>query len=50
MERLGADGVLMSGSGPTIFCLCAKEAKALRIMNGLKGFCKEVYSVRMLAQ
>lgn len=48
MERLGADGVLMSGSGPTVFALCSKEKKAQRIYNGLRGFCKEVYAVRML--
>lgn len=48
MQRLGADGVLMSGSGPTVFGLVAKEAKVARIYNGLRGFCKEVYVVRML--
>lgn len=48
MERLGAEGVLMSGSGPTVFALCSKEKKAQRIYNGLRGFCKEVYAVRML--
>ncbi|GGD99474.1 4-(cytidine 5'-diphospho)-2-C-methyl-D-erythritol kinase [Paenibacillus nasutitermitis] len=48
MYRLGADGVLMSGSGPTVFGLVGKEAKVSRIYNGLRGFCKEVYVVRML--
>lgn len=48
MLRLGADGVLMSGSGPTVFGLVSKEAKLSRIYNGLRGFCKEVYVVRML--
>ncbi|QJC50181.1 4-(cytidine 5'-diphospho)-2-C-methyl-D-erythritol kinase [Paenibacillus albicereus] len=48
MLRLGADGVLMSGSGPTVFGLVSKEAKLARIYNGLRGFCKEVYVVRML--
>ncbi|CAH1222814.1 4-diphosphocytidyl-2-C-methyl-D-erythritol kinase [Paenibacillus plantiphilus] len=48
MHRLGADGVLMSGSGPTVFGLVSKEAKVSRIYNGLRGFCKEVYVVRML--
>lgn len=48
MQRLGAEGVLMSGSGPTVFALTAKRSKALRIYNGLRGFCKEVYAVRML--
>jgi 4-diphosphocytidyl-2-C-methyl-D-erythritol kinase len=48
MLRLGADGVLMSGSGPTVFGLVSKEAKVARIYNGLRGFCKDVYAVRML--
>ncbi|MBJ6361287.1 4-(cytidine 5'-diphospho)-2-C-methyl-D-erythritol kinase [Paenibacillus sp. GCM10012307] len=48
MQRLGADGVLMSGSGPTVFGLVSKESKVARIYNGLRGFCKEVYVVRML--
>ena len=48
MEKLGADGVLMSGSGPTVFGLVSKESKVARLYNGLRGFCKEVYVVRML--
>lgn len=48
MTRLGADGVLMSGSGPTVFGLVSKASKLPRIYNGLRGFCKEVYVVRML--
>ncbi len=48
MEKLGAEGMLMSGSGPTVFGLVSKEAKIPKIYNGLKGFCKEVYVVRML--
>jgi 4-diphosphocytidyl-2-C-methyl-D-erythritol kinase len=48
MMKLGADGVLMSGSGPTVFGLVAKETKLARIYNGLRGFCKEVYVVRMI--
>lgn len=48
MIRLGADGVLMSGSGPTVFGLVSKESKVARIYNGLRGFCKEVYAVRLL--
>ncbi|OUS70965.1 4-(cytidine 5'-diphospho)-2-C-methyl-D-erythritol kinase [Paenibacillus sp. MY03] len=48
MLRLGADGVLMSGSGPTVFGLVSKQAKLPRIYNGLRGYCKEVYVVRML--
>jgi 4-diphosphocytidyl-2-C-methyl-D-erythritol kinase len=48
MVKLGADGVLMSGSGPTVFGLVSKQSKVARIYNGLRGFCKEVYAVRML--
>jgi 4-diphosphocytidyl-2-C-methyl-D-erythritol kinase len=48
MLKLGADAAMMSGSGPTVFGLADKEAKAQRISNGLRGFCKEVYVVRML--
>jgi len=50
MEKMGADGVLMSGSGPTVFGLVAREEKAVRIAGGLRGFCKEVYAVRLLGQ
>jgi 4-diphosphocytidyl-2-C-methyl-D-erythritol kinase len=50
MLRLGADGVLMSGSGPTVFGLVSKESKVSRIYNGLRGFCKEVYAVRLLTK
>lgn len=50
MERSGADGVLMSGSGPTVFALIEKESKANRIYNGLRGFCKEVFVVRLLGE
>lgn len=48
MLRLGAEGALMSGSGPTVFGIVSKEAKATRIYNGLRGFCKDVFVARML--
>ncbi len=48
MIRFGGDGALMSGSGPTVFSLVRKQSRAQRMYNGLKGFCKEVYLVRML--
>ncbi|MEK4227894.1 4-(cytidine 5'-diphospho)-2-C-methyl-D-erythritol kinase [Solibacillus sp. FSL H8-0538] len=48
MHRFGADAVLMSGSGPTVFGLVDNEARVGRIYNGLRGFCEEVYVVRML--
>ena len=48
MMKYGADIALMSGSGPTVFALCQKQSRAQRIVNGLKGFCDEVYLVRTL--
>ncbi len=48
MMESGADGVLMSGSGPTVYALVQKEAKVHRIYNALRGFVKDVYVVRML--
>ena len=48
MMKYGADVALMSGSGPTVFALCQKHSRAQRIVNGLKGFCEEVYLVRTL--
>ncbi len=47
MERFGADAVLMSGSGPTVFGLVHYESKLPRIYNGLRGFCDQVFAVRM---
>jgi len=46
--QFGAEGVLMSGSGPTVFALVNKESKVKRIYNALRGFCNEVYAVRIL--
>ncbi len=48
MERFGADAVLMSGSGPTVFGLVQYESRLQRIYNGLRGFCDQVFVVRML--
>lgn len=48
MKRFGADAVLMSGSGPTVFGLVDNESRMSRIYNGLRGFCEEVYAVRLL--
>ncbi|EPE60654.1 4-(cytidine 5'-diphospho)-2-C-methyl-D-erythritol kinase [Exiguobacterium sp. S17] len=50
MLQCGADGVLMSGSGPTVFALIEHEQKANRVYNGLKGFCPEVFVVRILGK
>ncbi|HEK9982589.1 TPA: 4-(cytidine 5'-diphospho)-2-C-methyl-D-erythritol kinase [Streptococcus equi subsp. zooepidemicus] len=48
MLQSGADIALMTGSGPTVFALCQTEKQANRVVNSLKGFCKEVYKVRTL--
>lgn len=48
MLKCGADVALMTGSGPTVFALCNTEKKADRVVNSMKGFCKEVYKVRTL--
>lgn len=48
MQVSGADGVLMSGSGPTVYALVQKEAKVHRIYNALRGFVKDVFVARMM--
>ncbi|WP_113885343.1 MULTISPECIES: 4-(cytidine 5'-diphospho)-2-C-methyl-D-erythritol kinase [Cytobacillus] len=48
MKRFGADAVLMSGSGPTVFGLVHHDSRMHRIYNGLRGFCDQVFAVRML--
>nr|WP_106782148.1 4-(cytidine 5'-diphospho)-2-C-methyl-D-erythritol kinase [Lysinibacillus timonensis] len=50
MRKFGADGVLMSGSGPTVFGLVDSETRLSRIYNGLRGFCEEVFAVRLLGE
>jgi 4-diphosphocytidyl-2-C-methyl-D-erythritol kinase len=50
MIKLGADAVLMSGSGPTVFGLFQHESRLQRVYNGLRGFCHEVYAVRLLGE
>lgn len=50
MKKFGADAVLMSGSGPTVFGLVQQEARIPRIYNGLRGFCAEVYAVRLVGE
>ncbi|WP_102029472.1 4-(cytidine 5'-diphospho)-2-C-methyl-D-erythritol kinase [Salirhabdus sp. Marseille-P4669] len=50
MFKVGADNVLMSGSGPTVFGLTKQKSRADRIYNSLRGFCDEVYVVRMLGK
>ncbi|OZM55850.1 4-(cytidine 5'-diphospho)-2-C-methyl-D-erythritol kinase [Lottiidibacillus patelloidae] len=50
LQRFGADGVLMSGSGPTVFAITEHESRMQRIYNGLRGFCNQVYAVRILGE
>ncbi len=50
MKQFGADAVLMSGSGPTVYGLVEHESRLPRIYNGLKGFCQEVYAIRMIGE
>jgi 4-diphosphocytidyl-2-C-methyl-D-erythritol kinase len=48
LQKFGAAGALMSGSGPTVFALADRENRAQRIYNALRGFSKEVYLTRFL--
>ncbi|WP_174734812.1 4-(cytidine 5'-diphospho)-2-C-methyl-D-erythritol kinase [Mesobacillus harenae] len=50
MSRFGADAVLMSGSGPTVFGLVEHDSRMHRIYNGLRGFCDQVFAVRMMGE
>ncbi|MFC5714450.1 4-(cytidine 5'-diphospho)-2-C-methyl-D-erythritol kinase [Thalassorhabdus alkalitolerans] len=50
MEKSGVDAALMSGSGPTVFGLIQKEARVHRVYNALRGFCDQVYAVRLISQ
>jgi len=48
--QFGADAVLMSGSGPTVFALVRKEYKLRRIINSLNGCFRdyEIHAVRLI--
>jgi 4-diphosphocytidyl-2-C-methyl-D-erythritol kinase len=50
MRRFGADAALMSGSGPTVFGLVQHDSRMQRIYNGLRGFCEQVFAVRLLGE
>lgn len=50
MKKFGADAVLMSGSGPTVFGLVEHDSRMHRVYNGLRGFCEQVHSVRLLGE
>lgn len=47
MQVNGADKAMMSGSGPTVFGIVQKERQAKQLLNALRGFCSEVYVVRL---
>ena len=48
MLRCGADGALMSGSGPTVYAFAQKKSQAKKVYNAVNGCCNEVYLVRLL--
>ena len=48
ITQYGADASQMSGTGPTVFGVCAKESRAKHVVNSLRGFCNEVYLVRII--
>ena len=48
MQKVSDCKVLMSGSGPTVYSLFKQERQAQRMYNSLKGFCNEVYMVRLI--
>ncbi|MEK4556131.1 MULTISPECIES: 4-(cytidine 5'-diphospho)-2-C-methyl-D-erythritol kinase [Jeotgalicoccus] len=48
MKESGADGALMSGSGPTVFGIVRKERQSIHLYNAMKGCCAEVYRIRLL--
>nr|WP_295970519.1 4-(cytidine 5'-diphospho)-2-C-methyl-D-erythritol kinase [uncultured Bacillus sp.] len=50
IKRFGADAVLMSGSGPTVFGLIQHDSRMQRVYNGLRGFCDQVFAVRILGE
>jgi 4-diphosphocytidyl-2C-methyl-D-erythritol kinase len=47
MHQIGTEGILMSGSGPTVFGLTRHESRMQRLLNGMKGYCPQVYAVRL---
>lgn len=48
MTRLGAEAVRMSGSGPTVYGIFQREAKASKTVTLLKNHWKDVYLVHWL--
>ena len=45
-EQLGAENVLMSGSGPTVFGLCGSKEKAQQVCEHMMQYNKESYWTR----
>ncbi len=43
MAQMGATGVLMSGSGPTVYGICSGYDKAVKIAKGLETLAGEVF-------
>ena len=43
MAQLGACGVLMSGSGPTVFGLCSSYERAVKVAKSLETLTEEVF-------
>lgn len=43
MQKFGAEGVMVTGTGSTIIGFTQNERRAKRIVNALKGFCDKVY-------
>ena len=50
MESFQPDGLVMSGTGPTLYALVKHDSKMQRLYNGLRGYCDQVYRVRMLGK
>lgn len=47
MQENGADKAMMSGSGPTVYGIVQKERQSRKLFNAMRGFCDEVYRVRL---
>ena len=47
MQEHGADKAMMSGSGPTVYGIVQKERQSRKLFNAMRGFCDEVYRVRL---
>lgn len=48
MVRFGAEHVLMSGSGPTVFALFTRYSQARRVYHALRGYLKDVWLLHTL--